>query len=93
MKSPAVGLPLEGLSYVLPDAMPDKGLFVVDTSDLFAGLEGASTGDRKSLDRVCIHLQIPTESLHNAGNDAHVSFPCHWLNTTLTPCFSTHSRP
>lgn len=73
--------------------MPDKGLFVVDTSDLFAGLEGASTGDRKSLDRVCIHLQVPTESLHNAGNDAYVSLPYHLLNATLTRCFSTHSRP
>jgi DNA polymerase III epsilon subunit-like protein len=65
--------------------MPDKGLFVVDTSDLFAGLEGASTGDRRSLVRLCNHLQIQTENLHNAGNDAYVSHyvSCR-LNATLT---------
>ncbi|KAF9463900.1 hypothetical protein BDZ94DRAFT_1192050 [Collybia nuda] len=69
LKSPAVGLPLDGLSYILPDAMPDKGLFVVDTSDLFAGLEGSET--RRGLDRVCNHLQISSQNFHNAGNDAY----------------------
>lgn len=65
---------MDGLSYVLPDAMPDEGLFVVDTSDLFAALEGAGTVDRRSLGRVCNLLQLPTEYLHNAGNDAHVGY-------------------
>jgi hypothetical protein len=54
--------------------MPDEGLFVVDTSDLFAALEGAGTVDRRSLGRVCNLLQLPTEYLHNAGNDAHVGY-------------------
>jgi hypothetical protein len=65
---------LAGLTYVLPDITPDQGIFVIDTSDLFAALEGEGTNNRRSLDRVCKHLQIPTEYLHNAGNDAHVSF-------------------
>lgn len=65
---------MDGLSYALPDAMPDKGLFVIDTSDLFAALEGAGTADRRSLGRVCNLLQLPTEYLHNAGNDAYVGY-------------------
>jgi hypothetical protein len=56
--------------------MPDEGLFVVDTSDLFAALEGAATVDRRSLGRVCNLLQLPTEYLHNAGNDAYVGCRC-----------------
>lgn len=60
------------MSYVLPDATPDEGIFVVDTSDLFGALEGEAN-NRRSLDRVCRHLQIPTTDLHNAGNDAEVS--------------------
>jgi hypothetical protein len=71
LKSKAVGAPLAGLSYILPDAVPEEGLFVVDTSDLFGALEGEGSATRRSLDRVCKHLQVPTEYLHNAGNDAH----------------------
>ncbi|KAF5387708.1 hypothetical protein D9615_000493 [Tricholomella constricta] len=71
LKSPAIGASLDGLSYVLPDAMPDDGLFVVDTSDLFAALEGATTADRRALGRMCNLIQIPTSNLHNAGNDAY----------------------
>lgn len=65
---------MAGLIYELPDAIPDQGLFVVDTSDLFAALEGDGSQNRRSLDRLCKHLQIPTEYLHNAGNDAYVGF-------------------
>ncbi|KAF8076494.1 hypothetical protein FPV67DRAFT_1618269 [Lyophyllum atratum] len=71
LRSPSIGAPLDGLSYTLPDAMPDDGLFVVDTSDLFAALEGAGTADRRALGRVCNLIQIPTKNLHNAGNDAY----------------------
>ncbi|KAG6873754.1 hypothetical protein C0995_011573 [Termitomyces sp. Mi166 len=68
----SLGAPLDGLTYInytLPLAIPHNGPFVVDTSDLFAALEGVT--DRKALGRVCAHLQIPTKNLHNAGNDAH----------------------
>ncbi|RDB22845.1 putative nucleolar protein C2C4.08 [Hypsizygus marmoreus] len=71
LRSPSIAAPLDGMSYVLPDAMPDEGLFVVDTSDLFAALEGAQTADRRALVRMCNLIQIPTSNLHNAGNDAH----------------------
>ena len=40
---------------------------------MFAALEGESSGNKRSLERACRHLQIPTDFLHNAGNDAHVS--------------------
>lgn len=63
------------MSYVLPDIAPDTGVFVVDTSDLFAALEGES-GNKRSLPSVCKHLNIPTTYLHNAGNDAYVGIPC-----------------
>lgn len=56
----------------MPDATPDDGIWVIDTGDLFAALEGESGGNKRGLERVCRHLQIPTEWLHNAGNDAHV---------------------
>lgn len=46
---------------------------MVDTIDLFAALEGDSSNNARSLDRVCRHLQIETKFLHNAGNDAYVS--------------------
>ncbi|KAK2466281.1 hypothetical protein APHAL10511_001923 [Amanita phalloides] len=71
LQSPAIAAPLSDLSYLLPDAVPIEGLFVVDTSDLYAGLEGSSTSNKKSLDRVCKQMQIRTEHLHNAGNDAY----------------------
>ena len=59
--------------YLLPDQTPESGVYVVDTGDMFAALEGESGGNKRSLERACRHLQIPTEFLHNAGNDAHVS--------------------
>jgi DNA polymerase III epsilon subunit-like protein len=52
--------------------MPTKGIFVVDTIQLFAALEGDGGQNGRSLDRICKHLQIYPEYLHNAGNDAHV---------------------
>ena len=74
---------------VLVDA-PQKGeIYCVDTADLFAALEGDSSGQMRSLERVCRHLQIPTQYLHNAGNDAHVSStPSHLLHL-LFSCLHT----
>ncbi|PPQ77435.1 hypothetical protein CVT25_011017 [Psilocybe cyanescens] len=62
---------LNGLSYVLPDNIPDSGIFVIDTSDLIGALLGEGAGDKRSLEKTCGLLQIPTKFLHNAGNDAH----------------------
>ncbi|KAI0068534.1 hypothetical protein BV25DRAFT_1791899 [Artomyces pyxidatus] len=77
LRSESVQAPLANLSYLLPDSCAatmtadDPGLFVIDTAELFAALEGDSSGAQKrSLERVCRHLQIPTDYLHNAGNDA-----------------------
>ncbi|KAF8639685.1 hypothetical protein AX17_000949 [Amanita inopinata Kibby_2008] len=74
LQSPLIAAPLTGLTHLLPDTMPNEGLFVVDTSDLYAGLEGSGSRNRKSLDRVCKQMQIPTKFLHNAGNDAYYTF-------------------
>ncbi|KAG1892368.1 hypothetical protein F4604DRAFT_1565189 [Suillus subluteus] len=71
LKSAAVNADLPNLNFLLPDAKPDSGVFVLDTSDLFAALEGEGGHNRRSLERVCRHLQVPTSFLHNAGNDAH----------------------
>ena len=64
--------PLTALNQELPDAMPENSIYTIDTTHLFAALEGDGGADRRSLDRICKHLQIHTEYLHNAGNDAHV---------------------
>ena len=88
LRSAAIEAPLEGLSFILPESCteaepsdPPK-VHVVDTSELFAALEGDSGGQKRSLERVCRLLQIKstfTQHLHNAGNDARVndySFSC-----------------
>ncbi|KAH9853500.1 hypothetical protein C2E23DRAFT_777126 [Lenzites betulinus] len=62
---------VERLEYLLPDSPQTGELYVVDTADLFCALEGDASNNRRSLERVCRHLQIPTNYLHNAGNDAH----------------------
>ncbi|KIL68062.1 hypothetical protein M378DRAFT_158568 [Amanita muscaria Koide BX008] len=69
--SPSIEAPLSGLSYLLPDSIPKEGLFVVDTADVYAGLEGSSSHNKKSLDRVCKQMQMQAKYLHNAGNDAY----------------------
>ncbi|EPQ59436.1 hypothetical protein GLOTRDRAFT_35133 [Gloeophyllum trabeum ATCC 11539] len=70
LKSKSVEAPLGFVNYALPDVSPDEGIYVVDTADLFAALEGDSARKR-SLEQMCRHLQIPTDYLHNAGNDSH----------------------
>lgn len=82
LRSGFVNAPLPGLSYQLPvsceAALKDwkeglaRPLYVVDTAELFAALEGEGGAQKKSLERVCRLLRIPTEYLHNAGNDARV---------------------
>ncbi|KAL0949458.1 hypothetical protein HGRIS_009512 [Hohenbuehelia grisea] len=67
---PKIEAPLNGMTHILPKSPPASGLFLVDSSDIFGALEGEGT-HRKSLERICRSLQIPTEYLHNAGNDAH----------------------
>ncbi|KAI6163017.1 hypothetical protein EDD17DRAFT_1693935 [Pisolithus thermaeus] len=71
LKSKDVDVQLPDVVFLLPDVLPKDGIFVLDTSDLFAALEGEGGGNRRSLERVCRHLQISTSHLHNAGNDAH----------------------
>jgi len=70
LQSDFIKAPLEGLSYMLPPNFPQDGLFVLDTGDLFAALEGDDSSNIRSLERVCGLLQIRTKHLHNAGNDA-----------------------
>lgn len=76
-----LGVELAGLSYVMPDANPENQIYVVDTSDLIGALLGEGSGSRRGLQKTCHLLQIQTDFLHNAGNDAHVSkpnfFPCY----------------
>ncbi|RPD67192.1 hypothetical protein L226DRAFT_529578 [Lentinus tigrinus ALCF2SS1-7] len=55
---------------VLADSPMDGEIYVVDTAELFAALEGDSNNTR-SLERICRHLKIDTSYLHNAGNDAY----------------------
>ncbi|KAJ7094672.1 hypothetical protein B0H15DRAFT_830457 [Mycena belliarum] len=65
-----LGAPLDGAVIELPDAIPSEGIFIVDTTTLFGALEGESN-NKRSLKQVCNHLQIHTDFLHNAGNDAY----------------------
>ena len=69
----ALGVELAGLSYILPDAMPESQIFIIDTSDLIGALLGEGSGTKRGLQKTCHLLQIRTDFLHNAGNDAHVS--------------------
>ena len=63
--------------------MPESQIFVVDTSDLIGALLGEGSGTRRGLQKTCHLLQIPTDFLHNAGNDAHVSKPSFFLLARL----------
>lgn len=64
--------PIANMAFLLPDATPLDGVYVADTADMFAALEGDTSGHR-SMESMCNHLKIKTEYLHNAGNDAYVS--------------------
>ncbi len=84
LRSPEIDAPLDGLSFFLPESCTEAEssdtpkIYVIDTAELFAALEGDSGGQKRSLERVCRLLQIKstlTEHLHNAGNDARVILP------------------
>ncbi|KAI0254697.1 hypothetical protein BJV78DRAFT_869201 [Lactifluus subvellereus] len=84
LRSPEIEAPLDGLSFFLPESCTEAEtsdtpkIYVIDTSELFAALEGDSGGQKRSLERVCRLLQIKsefTQHLHNAGNDARVMLP------------------
>ncbi|KLO10176.1 hypothetical protein SCHPADRAFT_795168, partial [Schizopora paradoxa] len=70
LQSKDVDAQIEPYSFLLPDAFPQKGVFIIDTRDLFAALEGESM-DRRSLERMALFLGISVKFLHNAGNDAY----------------------
>ena len=57
---------------LLPEETPAEGIHIIDTTVLFAALEGSEDNNTRGLEQVCRHLKIPVEYLHNAGNDAHV---------------------
>ncbi|TCD69654.1 hypothetical protein EIP91_006671 [Steccherinum ochraceum] len=63
--------PITNLTYVLPDTAPTEGLFVVDTAQLFAALEGETSANTRGLEQIARHLGLSPYDLHNAGNDAH----------------------
>ncbi|KAJ7276492.1 hypothetical protein B0H12DRAFT_1005097 [Mycena haematopus] len=54
----------------LPEAVPSKGIFIIDTGILFAALIGEDM-KKTGLQQTCNHLQIENGYIHNAGNDAH----------------------
>ena len=73
-QSKDVGVPLTNYTHILPDMMPNDGIFIVDTAEMFAGLEGESGANTRGLERTARLLGIEVEYDHNAGNDAHVSY-------------------
>ncbi|KAL5488113.1 hypothetical protein ACEPAI_6221 [Sanghuangporus weigelae] len=58
------------LEYSILKEIPDEGTFVIDTTELFSALEG-DIREKRSLADMCRLLQIQTQHLHNAGNDAY----------------------
>ncbi|KIJ56794.1 hypothetical protein M422DRAFT_72928 [Sphaerobolus stellatus SS14] len=66
--------PIDDIQYQFPESdsgPPSAGIYIVDTSSLFAALEGRSD-ETRGLERMCALLQIPNlDRFHNAGNDAH----------------------
>lgn len=65
-----LNMPLEGLSHLIPDKVPDSGLIAIDTSDLIGALLGEDSGNRTGLLKMCQLLDIDTPYHHNGGNDA-----------------------
>jgi hypothetical protein len=101
LRSPEIEAPLDGLSFFLPESCTEAEksdtpkIYVVDTSELFAALEGDSGGQKRSLGRVCRLLQIKsefTQHLHNAGNDARVMLlPIAPSPSTLKKILTVHT--
>ncbi|KAK0453509.1 hypothetical protein EV421DRAFT_1730545 [Armillaria borealis] len=77
---------IDGYSHILPDAIPETGIYVIDTVNLFGGLLGeGSPGNKRSLDTMCRQLKVPTKHLHNAGDDAHYTLAALKLMATGAP--------
>jgi len=70
---------------IIPDVPPENGTYVIDTSQLFAALEGDGESRRK-LEDVYRRLKHDVRyDFHNAGNDAKVP-------SKPNPCYSlTHN--
>lgn len=64
---------LDSLTFILPSDIPESGMFSIDTTELFGALEG-DVGEKRKLEMMLKLLKIDAEHLHNAGNDAHVSY-------------------
>ncbi|KAK0242647.1 hypothetical protein EDD85DRAFT_297073 [Armillaria nabsnona] len=78
--------PIDGYSHILPDAIPETGIYVVDTADLFGALLGEdSPGNKRGLEQMCHHLVVSTKNLHNAGNDAYYTLAALKLMATGDP--------
>ncbi|TRM67718.1 hypothetical protein BD626DRAFT_449731 [Schizophyllum amplum] len=72
LKSKQIEAPLGDLTYLIPDTPPEKGMVVIDTSEIFCGLSGdGDVGNRRSLQQMARLLDLHPTFLHNAGNDAH----------------------
>lgn len=87
-----INAPITGYTYILPETADEKGIYVTDTSQMFAALEG-ETGERRKFGTLCNLLKIKTEYLHNGGNDAHVSTILMIFNCFIdlrNPDHSTH---
>ena len=93
LKSKAVQAPIDGFTIVLPELIPDKGIFVVDTRELFSALEGESFTTQSKLERVCRLLGFKPEFLHNAGNDAHVRVIPYLRISTVVLTWDVFSIP
>jgi hypothetical protein len=86
LDSSAIQAPIANLVHTIPETTPKEGIFVVDTTDLYAVLKGEDGGNKRSLQNICSQLGVPYAFLHNAGNDAHVSaFSANCTYTELFP--------
>ena len=77
-----IGVDFQGLSYILPEVIPESGIWIVDTAELIGALLGEE-GNKRGLSKATNLLQIPTQDLHNAGNDAYVC-------DCFSHCWTTH---
>ena len=87
LTSPEIDAPLKGLTFSLPKSCAEaevsdtNKIYVIDTTELFAALEGDSDSGAwqqgRSLERVCRLLHIKadfTQHLHNAGNASRCTY-------------------
>lgn len=81
LRSVKIQAPIEDLQILMPDDLSTAtdGLYTFDTADIYAALEGRSSGNKPGLNTVVNQLQLRNNlpdgiprgaPLHNAGNDA-----------------------